>query len=51
MIKVGTKIFIDGYGGGYTVIKKYNDFVWRLKSDDGEIVNVFYQLDHTWSLN
>lgn len=49
MINIGTRIIVDGYR--YAIIKKYNDFVWRLKSDDGEMVNIFYQLDHRWSLN
>lgn len=34
-----------------TVVKKYNDFVWRLKSENGEIVNVFYALSQSWSLH
>ena len=35
----------------FKVIKKYNDFVWRLKSENGEIVNVFYALSQSWSLH
>ena len=35
----------------FKVVKKYNDFVWRLKSENGEIVNVFYALSQNWSLH
>lgn len=35
----------------FKVVKKYNDFVWRLKSENGEIVNVFYALSQSWSLH
>ena len=35
----------------FKVVKKYNDFVWRLKSENGEIVNVFYALSQRWSLH
>jgi hypothetical protein len=35
----------------FKVVKKYNDFVWRLKSENGEIVNVFYALSQKWSLH
>lgn len=35
----------------FKVVKKHNDFVWRLKSENGEIVNVFYALSQSWSLH
>ena len=35
----------------FKVVKKYNDFVWRLKSENGEIVNVFYALSQSWTLH
>ena len=35
----------------FKVVKKYNDFVWRLKSENDEIVNVFYALSQRWSLH
>ena len=35
----------------FKVVKKYNDFVWRLKSENGEVVNVFYALSQIWSLH
>ena len=35
----------------FKVVRKYNDFVWRLKSENGEIVNVFYALSQSWSLH
>lgn len=35
----------------FKVIKKYNDFVWQLKAENGEIVNVFYALSQRWSLH
>ena len=33
------------------VVKKYNDYVWKLKTENGEIVNVFYALSQRWSLH
>ena len=35
----------------WKVVKKYNDYVWKLKSDNGEIINVFYALSQKWSLH
>ena len=35
----------------FKVVKKYNDFVWQLKAENGEIVNVFYALSQRWSLH
>jgi hypothetical protein len=35
----------------FKVVKKYNDFVWRLKSENGEIVNLFYTLSQSWTLH
>ena len=35
----------------FKVVKKYNDFVWQLKSENGQIVNVFYALSQSWALH
>ena len=35
----------------FKVVKKYNDFAWRLKSENGEVVNVFFALSQSWSLH
>ena len=34
------KILIDGVK--YEIAKYYSDFIWRLKSERGEIINIFY---------
>lgn len=47
MINEGQVIKVNG-GGYFTVVKKYNEVVWRLKSDTGEIVNIFYSLSQQW---
>ena len=48
-VQLGTKLIAENTI--CTVVKKYNDFVWRLKTEKGEYVNVFYALDQTWQLH
>ena len=48
-VQLGTKLIAGNTI--CTVVKKYNDFVWRLKTEKGEYVNVFYALDQTWKLH
>jgi hypothetical protein len=48
-VHIGT--VIEAENTLFKVVKKYNDFVWRLKSENGEIVNVFYALSQSWSLH
>jgi len=48
-VHIGT--VIEAENTLFKVVKKYNDFVWQLKSENGEIVNVFYALSQRWSLH
>jgi len=48
-VQLGTKLIAENTI--CEVVKKYNDFVWRLKTEKGEYVNVFYALDQTWKLH
>lgn len=48
-VHLGTMIVVENTL--FKVVKKYNDFVWLLKSENGEIVNVFYALSQRWSLH
>ena len=48
-VHIGTVIEVENIL--FKVIKKYNDCVWRLKAENGEIVNVFYALSERWSLH
>ena len=48
-VHLGTMIVVENTL--FKVVKKYNDFVWRLKSENGEILNVFYALSQSWSLH
>jgi len=48
-VQLGTKLIAENTI--CTVVKKYKDFVWRLKTEKGEYVNVFYALDQTWKLH
>ena len=48
-VQLGTKLIAENTI--CTVVKKYNDFVWRLKTEKGEYVNIFYALDQTWKLH
>lgn len=41
-VRIGT--VIEAENTLFKVVKKYNDFVWKLKAENGEIVNVFYAL-------
>ena len=48
-VHIGT--VIEAENTLFKVVKKYNDFVWQLKAENGEIVNVFYALSQRWSLH
>lgn len=48
-VHLGTMIVVENTL--FNVVKKYNDFVWQLKSENGEIVNVFYALSQSWLLH
>ena len=48
-VQLGTKLIAENTI--CTVVSKYNDFVWRLKTEKGEYVNIFYALDQTWKLH
>jgi hypothetical protein len=48
-VHLGTMIVVENTL--FKVVKKYNDFVWRLKSENGEIINLFYALSQSWSLH
>ena len=48
-VHIGT--VIEAENTLFKVVKKYNDFVWKLKAENGEIVNVFYALSQRWSLH
>ena len=48
-VHIGT--VIEAENTLFKVVKKYNDYVWKLKADNGEIVNVFYALSQRWSLH
>lgn len=45
--KSGGVIICDGIK--FTIVKKYNNVVWRLKSETGEIINVFYSLSEKFT--
>ena len=34
----------------FTVVKYYSDYIWRLVSDNGEIVNIFYSLETKYTI-
>jgi hypothetical protein len=48
-VHIGT--VIESENTLFKVVKKYNDFVWQLKAENGEIVNMFYALSQRWSLH
>ena len=48
-VHIGTVIEVENTL--FKVVKKYNDYVWKLKADTGEIINVFYALSQRWSLH
>jgi len=48
-VQLGQKLIAENIL--FTVIKKHNRYVWRLKAENGDIVNVFYALSQRWQLH